>query len=174
LFVIDEEKIGQKRRKKINHFNQFFDGSGGNPPGGGGGGGFFGSFGDSSSGGWSFGMGGAGGAGGGHGNMHGFGGGASGSGSGSYGNQHQQQRYPMGGHPFAAEPLPPVNSLFEPQQGNYYPPSYPPMGGLGFRDRGAGGRSEVKKENDPTTGAVSAGKGELVKYYWNIIEYCFV
>ena len=42
LFV-DEERIGQKRRKKINHFNNFFgDGTGGaGGASGGGGGGYF-------------------------------------------------------------------------------------------------------------------------------------
>jgi len=119
-------------------------------------------------------MGGAAGAGGGHGNMHSFGGGAGSSSSGSYGNQQQQRYHHMGGHnPFAADPthqpLPPVSSMFEPPQGNYPyppPPSYPPMGMAGFRDRGAG-RPEVKKESDPTAG----GKGKLLKYCWNLLEY---
>ena len=143
----DEEKIGQKRRKKINHFNQFFDAQGGNPSSGGGG--FFGSFGDGGSSSWSFGMGGGGTTGSGHGNMHSLGGNV-----GSYGNHHQQQYHSMMGssrQPYA--PLPPVSSMFTSSQGNY--PHYPPApgnggwGSYGIRDRGGGSsKPEVKSEND--------------------------
>ena len=140
----DEEKIGQKRRKKINHFNQFFDTTGGNPSSGGGG--FFGSFGDGGSSSWSFGMGGGGATGSGHGNMHSLGGNVS-----NYGNHHQQQQQyhsMMGSSRQPYAPLPPVSSMFAPSQGNY--PHYPGSSGLyGIRDRGGGGsRPEVKSEND--------------------------
>ena len=145
----DEEKIGQKRRKKINHFNQFLDAQGGNPSSGGGG--FFGNFGDGGSSSWSFGMGGAGATGSGHGNMHSLGGNVS-----SYGNRHhqpQQQQYHsmMGSSRQPYAPLPPVSSMFTPAQGNY--PHYPPGNSetwnyYGITDRGASNRPEVKREND--------------------------
>ena len=149
ILIIDEEKIGQKRRKKINHFNQFFDASGGNPSSGGSG--FFGSFGDGSSSSWSFGMGGGGATGGGgHGNMHSMGGNVS-----NYGNHQQQQYHSMMGpsrsYGAPSNPLPPVSSMFAPSQdGNFY--SHYPNQQYGFRDRGSSSRSrpEVKSEHDPT------------------------
>ena len=79
MLTIDEEKIGQKRRKKI-------DPSGGNPSSGGNS--FFSSFGGAGSSSWSFGMGRSGATSGGHGNVHSMGGNIS-----NYGNQ-QQQYYP--------------------------------------------------------------------------------
>ena len=44
LFLSDEERIGQKRRKKITHFNNFFEGPGGGGGAGGGAGGAGGNF----------------------------------------------------------------------------------------------------------------------------------
>lgn len=145
---IDEEKIGQKRRKKINHFNQFFDASGGNPSSGGGG--FFSSFGDGNSSSWSFGIGGGGATGGGHGNMHSYGGNAS-----NYGNQRQQQYHPMMGtsrSSFGAHshPLPPVSSMFGSSQGNYMSSYTQPINQWGIRDRSA--KSEVVKSEDDSMG----------------------
>jgi len=149
---IDEERIGQKRRKKINHFNQFFDASGGNPSSGGGG--FFGSFGDGSSSSWSFGIGGGGATGSGHGNMHSYGGSAD-----NYGNQQQYHSMgtshsSLGAH---SHPLPPVSSMFGgPPQRNYHP-MYSPMNQFGIRDRSA--KPEVvKSEND------SMGMGKCLLY----------
>ena len=153
MLTIDEEKIGQKRRKKINHFNQFFDPSGGNPSSGGNS--FFGSFGEAGSSSWSFGMGGGGATGGGHGNVHSMGGNVS-----NYGNQQQQQQYhPMMGpsRPFAdmhSHPLPPVSNMFGggPSQGSYMQPHYPGGGNYGFRDRGGGSRP-VKSEHPDSMGS---------------------
>lgn len=145
----DEEKIGQKRRKKINHFNQFLDAQGGPSSGGGG---FFGSFGDGGSSSWSFGMGGAGATGSGHGNMHSLGGNVSSFGNHHHHHQPQQQQYHsmMGSSRQPYAPLPPVSSMFNPSQGNYphYPAGNSGAWGYGIRDRGAGSRPEVKSEND--------------------------
>lgn len=165
VLVIDEEKIGQKRRKKINHFNQFFDASGGAPSGGGSN--FFGSFGDGSSSSWSFGMGGGGATGGGHGNMHGMGGNVS-----NYGNHQQQQYHSMMGpsrpssYGMHSNPLPPVSSMFAPSQANYFQHYH---GGsqqqYGYIDRGSSSRPEVKSEHhDP----MASGKC-LLHIKWNVI-----
>ena len=151
IFATDEEKIGQKRRKKINHFNQFFDPSGGNPSSGGNS--FFSSFGgDAGSSSWSFGMGGGGATGGGHGNVHSMGGNVN-----NYGNQQQQHYHSMMGPSRSfgdmhSHQLPPVSNMFggPPQGGFMQPPHYPGSSSMnyGFRDRGGGSRPVKSEQHD--------------------------